>query len=46
MCPSPPAAPTRDYPVEAMMRNTNITQIHEGTNQVPYLVMARRLLRG
>src|SRR3954464_1200269 len=37
---------TRDFPVERMMRDTKITQIYEGTNQVQRIVMARQLLKG
>src|SRR4028118_764582 len=37
---------TRDFPVERMMRDAKITQIHEGTNQVQRIVMARQLLAG
>lgn len=37
---------TRDYPVERMMRDSKITQIYEGTNQVQRIVMARQLLAG
>ena len=33
-----------DFPVERMMRNTKITQIYEGTNQIQRVVMARQLL--
>jgi alkylation response protein AidB-like acyl-CoA dehydrogenase len=35
----------RDYPVERMMRDAKITQIHEGTNQIQRMVMARQLLK-
>jgi alkylation response protein AidB-like acyl-CoA dehydrogenase len=35
-----------DYPLERMMRDAKITQIHEGTNQVQRIVMARHLLGG
>ncbi|CAO0835440.1 Acyl-CoA dehydrogenase OS=Streptomyces microflavus OX=1919 GN=Smic_29640 PE=3 SV=1 [Streptomyces microflavus] len=34
---------TRDYPVEHMMRDAEITQIYEGTNQVQRIVMAHNL---
>ena len=32
-----------DYPVERMMRDTKLTQIYEGTNQIQRVVMARNL---
>ena len=32
-----------DYPVERMMRDAELTQIYEGTNQVQRIVMARNL---
>jgi len=32
-----------DYPVERMMRDTKLTQIYEGTNQIQRIVMARNL---
>ena len=35
----------RDHPVERIMRDTKITQIYEGTNQIQRIVMARELLR-
>jgi alkylation response protein AidB-like acyl-CoA dehydrogenase len=35
---------TRDFPVERMMRDAEITQIYEGTNQIQRMVMARALL--
>jgi hypothetical protein len=35
---------TIDFPVERMMRDAKITQIHEGTNQIQRVVMARALL--
>lgn len=35
---------TTDYPVERMMRDSKITQIYEGTNQIQRVVMARHLL--
>jgi len=35
-----------DYPVERMMRDTKLTQIYEGTNQVQRIVMARNLPNG
>ena len=35
---------TRDFPVERMMRDSKITQIYEGTNQIQRMVMARSLL--
>ncbi|BAJ28768.1 hypothetical protein KSE_29560 [Kitasatospora setae KM-6054] len=34
---------TRDHPVERMTRDAEITQIHEGTNQVRRIVMSRSL---
>jgi alkylation response protein AidB-like acyl-CoA dehydrogenase len=36
---------TKDFPVERMMRDTKITQIYEGTNQINRMVMARNLLK-
>src|SRR6476659_6526970 len=35
---------TVDFPVERMMRDAEITQIYEGTNQIQRVVMARALL--
>ena len=35
---------TRRYPAERMMRDSKVTQIYEGTNQVQRVVIARRLL--
>jgi alkylation response protein AidB-like acyl-CoA dehydrogenase len=35
-----------DYPVERMMRDTKLTQIYEGTNQIQRIVMARNLPHG
>jgi len=35
-----------DYPVERMMRDTKLTQIYEGTNQIQRIVMARNLPKG
>lgn len=35
---------TTDYPVERMMRDSKITQIYEGTNQIQRVVMSRHLL--
>src|ERR1700729_3526418 len=35
-----------DYPVERIMRDAQITQIYEGTNQIQRMVMARQLLKG
>jgi alkylation response protein AidB-like acyl-CoA dehydrogenase len=35
----------RDHPVERIMRDTKITQIYEGTNQIQRVVMARQLLK-
>ena len=32
-----------DYPVERMMRDSKLTQIYEGTNQIQRIVMARNL---
>ena len=34
----------KDYPVERTMRDAEITQISEGTNQVRRIVIARKLL--
>jgi Acyl-CoA dehydrogenase, C-terminal domain len=36
---------TVDYPVERMMRDTKLTQIFQGTNQLHRVVIARELLR-
>ena len=33
-----------DYPVERMMRDSKLTQIYEGTNQIQRIVMARNLM--
>jgi alkylation response protein AidB-like acyl-CoA dehydrogenase len=35
-----------DYPVERMMRDTKLTQIYEGTNQIQRIVMSRNLPNG
>jgi alkylation response protein AidB-like acyl-CoA dehydrogenase len=35
----------RDYPIEKYMRDAKITQIYEGTNQVPRMVIARNLIK-
>jgi acyl-CoA dehydrogenase len=32
-----------DYPVERMMRDAEITQIYEGTNQIQRVAVARQL---
>jgi alkylation response protein AidB-like acyl-CoA dehydrogenase len=32
-----------DYPVERMMRDSKLTQIYEGTNQIQRIVIARNL---
>jgi len=36
---------TKDYPVERMMRDAKITQIHEGTNEVQKMVIAGQYIR-
>jgi alkylation response protein AidB-like acyl-CoA dehydrogenase len=36
---------TKDFPVERFLRDTKVTQIYEGTNQVQRVVIARELLR-
>jgi alkylation response protein AidB-like acyl-CoA dehydrogenase len=36
---------TRDFPVEQMMLDAKITQIHQGTNQIQRMVMTRALLQ-
>jgi alkylation response protein AidB-like acyl-CoA dehydrogenase len=33
----------KDFPLERMMRDSKITQIYEGTNQILRVVMARQL---
>jgi alkylation response protein AidB-like acyl-CoA dehydrogenase len=33
----------RDFPLERMMRDSKITQIYEGTNQILRIVIARQL---
>jgi alkylation response protein AidB-like acyl-CoA dehydrogenase len=35
---------TKEFPMERFMRDAKITQIYEGTNQIPRGVMAKRLL--
>jgi alkylation response protein AidB-like acyl-CoA dehydrogenase len=35
---------TQDIPVERMMRDAEITQIYEGTNQIQHIAMSRALL--
>jgi alkylation response protein AidB-like acyl-CoA dehydrogenase len=35
-----------DYPVERMMRDSKLTQIYEGTNQIQRIVMSRNLPNG
>jgi alkylation response protein AidB-like acyl-CoA dehydrogenase len=35
----------KDFPLERMMRDSKITQIYEGTNQILRVVMARQLLQ-
>jgi len=35
----------KDYPIEKYMRDANITQLYEGTNQLPRLVIGRALTR-
>jgi alkylation response protein AidB-like acyl-CoA dehydrogenase len=34
---------SREFPVERMLRDSKITQIYEGTNQILRVVMARQL---
>jgi alkylation response protein AidB-like acyl-CoA dehydrogenase len=41
----PGSAQPKDFPVERMMRDTRISAIYEGTNQIQHLVIARSLLR-
>lgn len=36
----------KDYPVKRFMRDATITQIYEGTNQIPRIVDARPLIIG
>jgi alkylation response protein AidB-like acyl-CoA dehydrogenase len=36
----------QDFPLERLMRDAKVTQILEGTNQIPRIVMARQLLAG
>jgi alkylation response protein AidB-like acyl-CoA dehydrogenase len=36
---------TRDYSAERYMREANVTQIFEGTNQIQRLVISRQLLK-
>jgi alkylation response protein AidB-like acyl-CoA dehydrogenase len=38
------AGTSRDFPVERMMRDSKVTQIYEGTNQIQRVVIARKLL--
>lgn len=33
----------KDYPVEKLMRDAKLLQIHEGTNQIQRMVIARQL---
>ena len=34
---------TADYPVERMMRDSKITQIYEGTNQIQRMVISKKI---
>ncbi|HOK07672.1 MAG TPA: acyl-CoA dehydrogenase family protein [Syntrophales bacterium] len=36
---------SREYPVERMMRDTKITQIYEGTNQIQRVIVAGQILK-
>ena len=36
---------SRDYPVERMMRDSKITQIYEGTNQIQRIIIANQILK-
>jgi len=36
---------TRDYPVERLMRDANITEIYEGTSEVQRMVVSASMLR-
>ncbi|EIJ70938.1 acyl-CoA dehydrogenase, C-terminal domain protein, partial [Fusobacterium necrophorum subsp. funduliforme ATCC 51357] len=36
---------TMDHPVERMMRDSKITQIYEGTNEIQKLVISGAILR-
>jgi alkylation response protein AidB-like acyl-CoA dehydrogenase len=35
---------TKDFPVERFMRDANITQMYEVTNQIPRVVVSKTLL--
>jgi alkylation response protein AidB-like acyl-CoA dehydrogenase len=35
----------KDFPLERMMRDSKITQIYEGTNQILRVIMARQLIQ-
>ena len=37
--------PSRDYPIEKIMRDVKLVQIYEGTSQVQRIVIARHLLK-
>jgi len=35
----------KEFPFERMMRDANITQIYEGTNQIMKLIISRELMK-
>jgi hypothetical protein len=37
---------SKEYPVERFMRDSKVTQIYEGTNQIQRIVVAKNLLKG